>query len=245
MRAWVVMAMAIAVWLAAERNQARAEAPAKAATLTPEAVNLPRLWLGRPSGSSDSPQGCRDMEKAWSNYASAGHIAEADVYASMGEGQYAIAVMTLAAMIPNVGGQVERGSLAPALVLSWSFSLPFGPVTACRVARYSHSLDEHRSLRIVLEPGIIIGGRLSVFARPGLRAIWHRASWPIGLGAGLGSTLVWFDGQHGAASISPELLLHFGDCCAPGYFTLSVRADRYFPRREPDTLAATIGLTFW
>jgi hypothetical protein len=64
-----------------------------------------------------------------------------------------------------------------------------------------------------------------VFARPGLRAIWHRAARPVGIGAGLGSTLVWFD-SHGAASISPELLVHFGHCCHPGYFTLSVRAGR-------------------
>jgi hypothetical protein len=184
------------------------------------------------------------MEKAWSNYASSGRITEADVYASMGDGYYAMAVSVLAAIVPNVGGQLERGAGAPALILSWSVSLPFGPVTACRVARYTHSLDELRSLRVVLEPGVIIGNGLRVFARPGLRAIWHRAAWPVGIGGGLGSTLVWFD-SHGAASISPELLVHFGHCCHPGYFTLSVRADRYLPRREPDTLAATIGLTFW
>jgi hypothetical protein len=185
------------------------------------------------------------MEEAWSNYASSGPITEVDVYSSMGDGYYAAAVTILTAIVPNVGGQLERGSGAAAFVLSWSVSLPFGPVTACRVARYSHTLDELRPFRVVLEPGIVIGNRLNVFGRPGLRAIWHRASWPVGIGAGLGSTLVWFDDQHGAASISPELLVHFGHCCHPGYFTLSVRADRYFPRREPDTLAATIGLTFW
>jgi hypothetical protein len=77
------------------------------------------------------------MEEAWSDYASSGQITEADVYASMGDGYYAAAVSVVAAIVPNVGGQLERGAGAPALILSWSVSLPFGPVTACRVATFS------------------------------------------------------------------------------------------------------------
>jgi hypothetical protein len=242
----VRVAIVAAAWLAAE--PARAETPTAATappiTPAPAPMRILRL-LGPPSGGSDSPAGCRAMGEALSDYASARPITEMDVYAGMGDGYYAMAIATLSAITPYVGGRVERGSGAPALVLSWSATLPFGPVTACRVARFSHSLDQFRSLRVVLEPGIIIGRELSVFARPALRAIWHRSSWRVGIGAGLGSTLLWVEGRRGAASISPELLGHIGRCCHPGFFTVSLRGDVYFPRREPDSLSALVGLTFW
>jgi hypothetical protein len=83
------------------------------------------------------------------------------------------------------------------------------------------------------------------YLRPGLRYVWHRSAWPFGIGAGIGSTLAWTESQQGAASISPELLVHLGHCCEPGYIIVAVRADTFFPRRAPAALIANVGIAFW
>lgn len=191
----------------------------------------------------DSMEGCiRAREGLEANVS---QLSEVDVYRSMGDGFYDMSVFTLAGLFPNVAVELERGADLPAFALSWSGSLPFGPVTACRTTRYSHTLYVFRPFRAVLETGIVIRSPVWEYLRPGLRGIWQRSSWPIGVGAGIGSTLGAMPNQHGAASISPELLVHYGRCCAPGYWLLTLRADVFYPRRYPATASANLGLAYW
>jgi hypothetical protein len=212
------------------------------------AVAAEPVWLHAlptPLGASgDSARACAALADDQRARLSHGAITEMDVYRSMGDGYAAMAIMQLAMIVPTLGLHAQRGSSAPGMTISWPGQLPFGPVTACRVSTRG-SLEEHRPLRFVFEPGIVVRSPLSVFLRPGVRAIWHRSAWRLGIGAGIGSTLVWIDSDRGAASISPELVMHFGRCCGPGYFLLSLRADRYYPRREPDSAVASLTLTFW
>jgi hypothetical protein len=195
------------------------------------------------AGNYDSMADCIRAREALE--AGIPQITEVDVYRSMGEGFYDMGMYALAGIVPNVGVEMERGADLPAVALSWSGSLPFGPVTACRTPRYSHTLYIFRPLRAVIEGGIVIRSPVWEYLRPGLRAIWHRSSWPIGVGAGVGSTLAALPGMHSAASVSPEILVHYGACCAPGYWLLTLRADVFFPRRFPATASANLGLAFW
>ena len=59
------------------------------------------------------------------------------------------------------------------------------------------------------------------------------------------ATLAAMPSQHGAASISPEVLVHYGRCCAPGYWLLTLRAYVFYPRRYPTTASANVSLAFW
>jgi len=204
------------------------------------------LGIGALSGEAragDSPAECAAAEDAWRNRPT--RFTEADAYAGMGDAIAAPMFMAAAAMVPTVGVQLERGRDLPAATLSWSASLPFGPITACRTARFSNDLFEFQSLRAVLEGGVVIRSPAWPYLRPGLRAIWHRSNWRMGVGAGVGSTVALMPGQHGAASISPELVLHYGNCCGYGYGLFTLRADVFTPRRYPTTASANLGFAFW
>ena len=193
--------------------------------------------------AGDSPAQCAAAEKTWleeSRYA-----AEPEVYASMGDGLANAVLFGVAALAPSAGLEGDGGHDRPALALAWSATLPWGPVTACRVGRHSHDLYMLRSLRAVLEAGVLIRSSASPYVRPGLRAIWHRSAWPVGVGAGLGSTLALMPDTRGAASVSPELLLHYGKCCEPGYLVLALRADLFFPRTYPMSAVASLTFAFW
>jgi hypothetical protein len=211
------------------------------------AVLLVLLVLVAGTGSAaragDSPSECAAAEAAWQE--DFRYVTEAQVYSSMGDGYVDLFVGYLAAIVPAVGLEVERGNGLPAATISWSASLPFGPVTACGSSRHSRNLYELRTLRAVLEGGVVIRSPAWPYLRPGLRAIWHRSTWPLGIGAGVGSTLAHIDNAHAAASLSPELLLHYGSCCAPGYWLLTLRGDVFFPRREPATAVASVTFAFW
>jgi hypothetical protein len=206
----------------------------------------PATWLYTPlhlgPASADSPGACAalaDEQRRWQQHQP---ITELDVYRSMGDMYGALAYMQLAIWAPTVGLQVARGGERPGLTISWPGSIPLGPTTACRRSS-GGDLDQLRTLRVVVEPGIVVDSAVSVFLRPGLRALWHRTTWRIGVGAGLGSTLSWGGGGR-AASISPELILHVGRCCGPGYVLFSLRADRY-TGHAPDTAVASLSLTYW
>jgi hypothetical protein len=225
-------------------GSARASTP-PATTAPPATTEIPSWMLLMPgAGSGNSPRACAEAREFESARFARGMVAETELYMSMGDGYRAMAAFYLAAFVPNVGMQFERGSSTPGLALSWSATMPFGPVTACRSSRYG-SLQELYSLRAVIEGGLVFRSPVQPFLRPALRAIWHRTTWPLGVGLGLGSTLAVLHGDHGAASISPELLFHYGGCCGPGYFQLSVRGDLYYPRSEGSATVASLGFVAW
>jgi hypothetical protein len=205
----------------------------------------PRVDTFTTPGNGDSPRRCATLAGEARRRLEERPLTEADVYRGMGDAFGAMAAIRLAAFVPTAGLHLQRGSRVPGLAISWPASIPLGPVTACRVSPGSGDLHEFRALRLVLEPALVVRRPLSVFLRPGLRALWHRSTWRVGFGAGVGSTLAWIDGDRVAASISPELSVHVGRCCAPGYLLINFRADRYYPRREPDTALANIGFAFW
>ena len=41
-----------------------------------------------------------------------------------------------------------------------------------------------------MERSVILSGARTPFVRPGVRAVWHRSNWPLGVGAGFGAALV-------------------------------------------------------
>ncbi len=201
--------------------------------------------FGLPGGvlAGDSPAECAAAQAAWREESRS--AAEPEVYASMGDGIAKAALFGVAAVVPSVGIELDRAHDGPALALAWSASVPFGPVTACRSGRHSRDLYRLRALRAVLEGGVVLRSSAWPYLRPGLRGIWHRSAWPLGIGAGLGTTLALMPDAHGAASVSPELLLHYGRCCDPGYLLLALRADMFFPRRYPTSALASLTFAFW
>lgn len=201
------------------------------------------VFPGRTEGNS--PRDCAALAEDQRRRARSRPITEIDVYRGMGDAFGALIAFRWAAFTPTLGMQLERDSRSAGFVISWPASIPVGPVTACRIARFSGDVHEFQSLRLVLEPALVVRRPVSLFLRPGLRAIWHRSNWRVGFGGGFGSTLVWIDGDRFAASLSPELTLHVGRCCQPGYLLINIRADRYYPRREPDTALVNVGFGFW
>ena len=208
-------------------------------------VSASFLGVASAARAGDSPSECTAERAAWLDRAARADFDEAAVHASMGDGIANSLLFGIAALVPAVGLEIERGHALPAASLAWSVSRPFGPVTACSTARYSGDLYELRSLRATIEGGVVIRSRPWEYLRPGLRAIWHRTAWPLGVGAGLGTTLALMPEQQGAASVSPELLLHYGRCCGFGYGLLTLRADVFFPSRYPTTATASLGFAVW
>jgi len=221
---------------------ARALAMLAIASLGPLGAEA-RAEAAEPAGA-DSPGACAGLDEAARWRFNHQPTTEADVYRSMGEGIGDEIIGRFIAFVPSLGLELERSSPSPGLAIFWTATLPFGPVTACRFSR-GGNLYVLRPLRLVIEPGILVRKPFCAFLRPGLRAIWHRSAWPLGLGAGIGSTLFVSDADRGSASISPELLVHYGRCCAPLYFLLSIRADRFFPRRQPDAVTASLGFAYF
>jgi hypothetical protein len=151
-----------------------------------------------------------------------------------------------AAAIPHVG-MVVRGGGDAQLALSWPISIPFGPVGACTphpVLPDSHS-DELQTHRVVIEPSLVVSERPVTFSvRPGYRAILHRAKSLWGFGAGVGSTLELLGRDAPRPSLSPELLLHLGACCEPGYWVVAVRHDSLFTAHARGAWWLTFGLEY-
>jgi hypothetical protein len=202
------------------------------------------VGLAGTARAGDSPSAC-PTEPSSSRDPQARDFGELDGYTRMGPGLRDAFNLGLAAVTPAVGLEIERGRDLPATSLAWSASVPFGPVTACQPRTYSHPPSELQSLRATIEGGVVIRAPAWPYLRPGLRAIWHRSTWRLGVGAGIGSTIALMPGQHGAAAVSPELLLHYGRCCDSGYWVLALRTDVFFPRRYPTTAGASIAFAFW
>lgn len=158
-----------------------------------------------------------------------------------------------ASLIPHLGAQLRAGS--PAMVASLPWSVPFGEPTSCSRQQGSFTVDMHRPHRVLFEPGIVSSQRgLGFYVRPGYRYIHHPTDWVVGVGAGLGVPVeIVGNREPFRVGVGPEIVLHFGRCCTPSYFMLSLRYDRFFnekSKRATDTpardlLSATLGYTFF
>ncbi len=152
-----------------------------------------------------------------------------------------------ATVLPSIGGRFGREPQNARMQLSWPWSLPVGPpmsvtrtLGTCRERTFSF-----KPIRLLLEPGLAWTSPLTLFVRPGMRFVFHPADWRLGIGAGVGSTLEARGPWGFRASLSPELLLHWGRCCAPGFVTLSLRYDRFFAGEEHDAVTTSIGFSFY
>ena len=168
---------------------------------------------------------------------------EPALWMSYAEGMADARALLVAAVVPHVGVRLqdEPWSLGPAF--GWPWSLAFGPATAS--SRRICGTDDHLPHRLVLEPGIVVASRVLFYFRPGYRFVWHAAGGRTGFGAGLGSTVEIVGVPEVRASVSPELLLHLGRCCRPGYLLVSLRYDRYWQGTGRNELTASVGITFW
>jgi hypothetical protein len=154
--------------------------------------------------------------------------------------------LVLATLLPSVGAQ-SRG-LAPAAVVSWPLSvLVIGPMYSCSRKKNTFVVHGHRVHRFLVEPGMVSSKLgLGFIVRGGYRFIWHPSSWVVGPGLGIGSTLdVAGNREPFRYSVSPEVVFHFGNCCAPSYFTFAVRYDHYFKGNNIDIIGGSLGYTFF
>jgi hypothetical protein len=153
--------------------------------------------------------------------------------------------LLLATIIPHAGAQL-RGD-EPAAIVSWPWSVPFGPAFTCTRKEGAFSVDAHRAHRAMIEPGVISSNRgVGVFTRPGYRFIHHPSDWVVGVGGGLGSTVeIAGNREPFRLSISPEALLRFGHCCDSGYFTLAFRYDRFFAGGVKDVVTGSLGFVYF
>ena len=150
----------------------------------------------------------------------------------------------LTTILPNVG-VLFRGAL-PEFVVSFPWQFPFGPASSCSRARGTFDVLPYRPNRLLLEPGFAIGKDETTFwLRPGWRFLVHPASWFIGLGGGLGTTLEIASKGPFRPSVSPELVAQLGSCCSPGYFTLALRGDVFFAGTSPFAISLAFGATYF
>lgn len=154
--------------------------------------------------------------------------------------------LILATVLPHVGAQYRGGG--PSITLSWPWTIfVFGPMYSCTRKVGSYNVDGHRVHRVLLEPGLNTGSTgTGVYVRPGYRFIWHPTSWVVGPGLGIGSTLELVGNKEPFRySISPEAIAHFGNCCAPSYFTFAFRWDHYLEGTNNDVIGGSLGYTFF
>ena len=153
----------------------------------------------------------------------------------------------IATLVPALGLRLGQGASRSRLSLSWPWSLPLGPVMAStrEEGPCQERVFEMRPLRLLLEPSLAFTSPVTFAVRPGVQAMFQRASWNVGIGAGLGST-VETTGPYGLrASISPELLLNWGRCCGPGFLRLALRYDLFFGGRERHAFSTHVGFSFY
>jgi len=153
--------------------------------------------------------------------------------------------LILATIVPHVGAQL-RGD-TPAAVVSWPLSVPFGPTFTCTRTQGTFDVKRHRPHRAVFEPGFVASNRgVGLFVRPGYRFILQPSDWVVGAGGGLGSTIeITGNREPARPSISPEVLIRFGHCCAPSYFTLAFRYDHYFGGEVRDIFGGSLGYVYF
>lgn len=147
-------------------------------------------------------------------------------------------------LLPNLG-VMFRGAL-PEFLISFPWQFVLGPPLSCSRARGSFDVDVHRPNRLVLEPGFAVAKDGSTFfVRPGWRFLVHPASWFVGIGGGLGTTLEIVGREPFRLSVSPEAIVQLGGCCSPGYFTLAVRANIFFEGQSRFDVGLSFGVTYF
>ena len=154
--------------------------------------------------------------------------------------------LILATLIPHVGAQYRGGS--PAILLSWPWTIfVIGPMYSCTRKPGTYVVDGHRVHRFMIEPGLNSGGSGTGFhGRAGYRFILHPTTWPVGPGLGFGSTVELVGNKEPFRySVSPEVVAHFGNCCAANYFTFAIRYDHYFKGTNRDIIGGSLGYTFF
>lgn len=138
------------------------------------------------------------------------------------------------------------------LTASWPLQIAFGTESGRQVLDFGDCAESYvevyRAHRVVLEP--ILSATLhddeldfAFDTRPAYRFLWHSGESDWGIGAGIGSTIQWLDGIR--ASVSPELLVQYGECCVPSYLTVSLRYDRFFAGDTVNLFGVSAGWTFW
>jgi hypothetical protein len=148
-----------------------------------------------------------------------------------------------ATLLPHVGPTL-RGP-TPETGLSWPWSFPLGPASACSRRAGSYQISKYKPFRLMFEPGIDFGQQaLVVSVRPGARYIYHPTAWPAGLGGGLGSMIELTGKEPLRASLGPEVLVQLGRCCEPGYFILAIRHEFFFAGKN-DLWTASVGFTYF
>jgi hypothetical protein len=156
-----------------------------------------------------------------------------------------------ATLIPSLGAQLRDSKPAPVISFPWSFQI--GPALSCTREKGQFVVKRHIPNRIMLEPAIVpVGGAsVAMWVRPGYRLLIHPSSWIAGFGGGIGSTIDLFGFESGKkkepfrASISPEVVVHFGHCCDRGFFTLTVRSDIYLEGQDRFIIGGTAGYTYF
>jgi hypothetical protein len=165
-------------------------------------------------------------------------------WVELGRGLGSAAGVIATTLLPNVG-VLFRGAL-PEFVVSFPWQFPFAPPFACSRKRGSFDVNLHRPSRFLLEPGFAIAKDGTTFwLRPGWRFLVHPAHWFVGLGGGIGTTLEIVGREPFRPSISPEAVVQLGACCAPGYFTLALRADVFLAGSTPFAASLSFGVTYF
>ena len=176
-------------------------------------------------------------------YARQGRVLDAP-WVELGRGFGSSLGVLLATLVPNVG-VLTRGSL-PEFLVSWPWSVTFGPALSCSRTRGKFDVDAFRPHRAMLEPSFAIAQNTTTFAvRPGYRFLVHPASWFLGVGGGLGSTLELAGSEPVRPSISPEAVVQLGSCCAPGYVTIALRGDFFFAGERRVAASLSFGVTYF
>jgi hypothetical protein len=153
--------------------------------------------------------------------------------------------LVLATILPHFGAQLRNDT--PAAIISWPWSIPFGPAYTCSRKQGSFVVNEHKAHRAILEPGVVSSNRgVGVFVRPGYRFLYQPSDWVVGAGGGLGSTIELTGNREPTrASLGPEAVIRFGHCCEPSYFTLAFRFDHYFAGEIRNILSGSLGYVFF
>jgi hypothetical protein len=150
-----------------------------------------------------------------------------------------------ATIVPHLNVAMRDSTPEPGVSFPWS--IPLGPSMSCTRARGTFTVGQHYPLRVLVEPGLLLGDRsVSVFVRPGVRFTYHPSDWLVGVGAGFGSLFEFVakneDGPR--ASLSPEATIQLGTCCQPGYVTLAFRREFFLAGRS-QLWFATVGFTYF
>ena len=165
-------------------------------------------------------------------------------WVELGHGFASAFGVLLTALLPNLG-VLTRGAL-PEFLVSWPWSFSLGPASSCSRTRGQFEVNAFRPNRLMLEPSFAIAQNTTTFAlRPGYRFLLHPASWFIGVGGGLGSTIELAGSEPIRPSVSPEAVVQLGSCCAPGYFTIVARGDFFFEGQRRVAASISFGVTYF